>query len=292
MTKAIDHNSVRGEVVYRRTYSRPQEDGTFENWSETVDRVVGHQTWLWERQLDKELTTVQLKEMDELKELLLSRKASVSGRTLWMGGTEVAKLREASQFNCSFLELASVNDVVDQIWLLMQGCGVGFRPIKGTLNGFTKPLEIQVINSTLDTKLEGVDDNEESLIDGTWTITIGDSAEAWAKSFGKLITTKNGAHTLILDFTNIRPAGTRLKGYGWISSGDGALAKAMVGIANILNDRADKLLTRINLLDVGNWMGTVLSSRRSAEIALHNMEDDEVEDFIYAKKDEIGRAHV
>jgi len=42
---------VRASVVTRRTYNRPLNDeGTiFETWEQTVDRVIGHQQWLWER---------------------------------------------------------------------------------------------------------------------------------------------------------------------------------------------------------------------------------------------------
>jgi ribonucleoside-triphosphate reductase len=52
---------------------------------------------------------------------MLQRKVSMSGRTLWLGGTDVAKHREASQFNCSFTEVETVYDVVDSLWLLLQG---------------------------------------------------------------------------------------------------------------------------------------------------------------------------
>lgn len=285
----IDHNKVRGEVVYRRTYSRPlDEDGyTFETWEQTVDRVIGHQQWLWERAKDLPLNQTEEHELDELRGLLLSRKSSVSGRTLWLGGTDVAKKREASQFNCSGLKLETINDVVDQIWLLMQGCGVGFHPEVGILNGFSKHIpEIVVIRSELTEKLEGEEENKEffDVNTNTWHIDVGDSAEAWAKSFGKLLAGKYRADRLVFDFSRIRPAGERLKGYGWISSGDSSISIAMPAIAEILNKRAGSLLTRIDLLDIGNWMGTVLSSRRSAEIAFHRFGDPEWEEFVKAKE--------
>ena len=79
---------------------------------------------------------------------MVDRKATTSGRTLWLGGTDVAKTREASQFNCSFGKSETVHDIVDQFWLLLQGCGVGFEPVRGTLNGFAKPLEVELIRST------------------------------------------------------------------------------------------------------------------------------------------------
>jgi ribonucleoside-triphosphate reductase len=247
--------------------------------------VIGHQQWLWERAAGRPLSLNEVHELHELKTLMLDRKVLTSGRTLWLGGTDVSKKREASQFNCSFTHVESVQDVVDVLWLLLQGCGVGFRPIIGTLTGFRQPLDnIRVIRSERTTK-GGVEHNVETYEDGVWTIKVGDSAESWAKSVGKLLAHPYPARELVLDFSEIRPAGERLKGYGWISSGDEAIARAYSAIANILNKRAGSLLTRIDILDVVNWLGTVLSSRRSAEIALFNYGEDEWEEFAVAKKD-------
>lgn len=284
--------SLRAKVITRRTYNRPTNAaGTeFESWDETVDRVIGHQAWLWERSLleqGKALTYKEHTELTELRQLMLDRKVLTSGRTLWLGGTEVAKRREASQFNCSFTYVETVYDVVDVLWLLLQGCGVGFRPIVGTLNGFTKPINnIEVVRSTRTSK-GGVQDNVETwdAETKTWTIKVGDSAEAWAKSIGKLLAGKYPANTLVLDFSEIRPAGERLAGYGWISSGDEAIASAYTSIAALLNRRAGSLLTRIDILDLVNWLGTVLSSRRSAEIALFAYGEDEWEEFTTAKRE-------
>lgn len=95
--------SLRAQLITRRTYNRPKDDSglTFETWEETVDRVVGHQKWLWERAKKAELNLKELSELETLRGLMLDRKVLMSGRTLWLGGTEVAKRREASQFNCS-----------------------------------------------------------------------------------------------------------------------------------------------------------------------------------------------
>ena len=117
---------------------------------------------------------------------------------------------------------------------------------------------------------KGEEHNTETFKDGIWTIKIGDSAEAWAKSIGKLLAGKHNTDTLILDLSNIRPAGIRLKGYGWISSGDTSIAKAYTSIAQIMNRKAGQLLSRMDILDVVNWLGTILSSRRSAQIASYN----------------------
>lgn len=289
--------STRAEVITRRTYSRPtNEAGTqFESWEDTIARVIDHQAWLWERAVGRELNDKEYEELYDLQDLMLERKVLSSGRTLWLGGTPVAKTREASQFNCSFTNVETVYDVVDVLWLLLQGCGVGFKPIVGTLNGFSKPIKnIKVIRSTR-TEKGGSEVNKETwdAETKTWTLQVGDSAEAWAKSIGKLMAGKYPADTLVLDFSQLRPAGERLKGYGWISSGDAAISTAYVAIANILNGRADSLLTRMDILDIVNHLGTILSSRRSAEIALFDYDQPEWEEFAVAKKDWwlYGNAH-
>ena len=281
--------SLRAQLITRRTYNRPTDDTgkNFESWEQTVDRVIGHQKWLWERAAGGPLTPTGQGELEELRQLMLERKVLMSGRTLWLGGTSVAKQREASQFNCSFTNVETVQDVVDCLWLLLQGCGVGFSPVVGQLTGFAKPIkELEVIRSSR-TEKGGRESNAETYdpSTGTWIISVGDSAEAWAKSIGKLVAHPFPASKLVLDFSQIRPAGERLKGYGWISSGDAAIAKAYEAIFHILNRRAGSLLTRIDILDIVNWLGTVLSSRRSAEIALFTYGEDEWQEFAVAKKD-------
>ena len=276
--------SLRAQVITRRTYNRPLEEGGFETWEQTVDRVIGHQQWLWDR-ADVRGVSLDGLELAELRQLMLDRKVLTSGRTLWLGGTSVAKKREASQFNCSFTNIETVMDCVDALWLLLQGCGVGFRPVVGQLTGYSKRItDFEVIRSTR-TEKGGMQENVETFKDGVWTIKVGDSAEAWAKSIGKLVAHKFPADKLVLDFSEIRPAGERLAGYGWISSGDASLAKAYTAIHKLLNRRSGSLLTRMNILDLVNWMGTVLSSRRSAEIALFEYGEDEWKEFAVAKKD-------
>lgn len=282
----MENWSTRAGVIYRRSYSRPKDNGTHETFPETIDRVIQHQTWLWERARNKKLGSAERAELEHLRTILLSRKGALAGRTLWLGGTEIAKRREASQFNCSHLRLETAYDAVDMLWLLLQGCGVGFTPVSGTLSGFTRPLDVEIIRSTRTDK-GGSDENTETYdsATGSWTIKVGDSAEAWAKVIGKLLARKYPAKRLVLDLSELRPAGQRLRGYGWISSGDAAFTIAITAICNILNKNAGRLLSKLDLLDIGNWMGTILSSRRSAEIALVPFGDPEWRAFATAKQD-------
>lgn len=277
--------SVRSKIITQRTYARPimgslvDSSEVLESWEDIVDRVISHQEWLWKRAIGPSndgLSSSQWNELDELKEILMNREASVSGRTLWLGGTEIAKRREASMFNCAYLQVETIADVVDAIWLLMQGCGVGFTPKVGTLSGFSQPIpQVDVTRSarTLSQWTEGDRGGEFNRVNydpatGTWKLKIGDSAEAWCKAVGKLLALKEPIKRIILDFSEIRASGVRLNGYGWISSGDLMFSKAMVSIVDILNRKAGFLLNEIDIIDIMNHLGTILSSRRSAEITL------------------------
>jgi ribonucleoside-triphosphate reductase len=281
--------SIRAQIVERRTYLRPldEEGQLFETSEEAVLRQLRHQRWLWERAQGSILSRSQEGELDKLGDILRNLEGVLAGRTRWLGGTQTAMRREASQFNCSFVEVRTVHDLVDTFWLLLQGCGVGFRPIRGTLNGFVQPIpEIEVVRTQREDK-GGYETNREYFNPKTseWRITVGDSAESWAKVIGKLAAGKYPAKKLVFDLSQLRPAGSRLAGYGWLCSGDEMLADALPKIANIFNQRAGELLTRIDILDLVNLLGTVLSSRRSAQICLIPFLEDECIEFAQAKVD-------
>lgn len=280
--------SARAEAVTRRTYNRPlDDDGTqLETWDETVHRAtVKHHYQLW----SDAGGVVNTDELLELERLVRSRRALVAGRTLWLGGTEYATGRACSQFNCSYSRAQSVYQFVDVFWLLLNGCGVGTRPIAGSLHGFLQPIpELEVISSEQDANYRGEERNHEELPtaenDYHWRIQIGDSAMAWAKSLGKLLNPpKCAVNKLTLDFSMVRGAGRRLRGYGWICNGSKPLEAAYRHIFRILNAKAGDLLDEIDLLDIINYLGTVLSSRRSAQIMLMDWNHPRWEQFARAK---------
>lgn len=302
----------RSVIVRQRTYQRSTEDadGTLrqESWTDVVDRCIAHQKWLWARaQADPsdrarfkgmsraavdaiQLPADQTAELEMLRQLVVEGYASFSGRTLFLGGTPVSRTSESSMFNCSFVVAETRYDIVDIFWLLLNGCGVGFRPRIGTLHGFPAQIpETEVVRSKRDRiggnprTLETFEHGDDGKV--TWRIILGDSAEAWAKSVGKLLALERRVDKVIIDFGQIRPAGTILRRYGWRCSGDAAIAAAYPKIIQILNNRVDALLTEIDILDIVNLLGTVLSSRRSAQICLQPYGGDHWETFATAKKD-------
>ncbi len=314
--------STRAAILARRTYSRLKDDGTYESWSETIDRTIRHQAWLWARargQIQGNATNAETvfqdptldavgdagrilddgacAELRELRSLMLDRAALLAGRTLWLGGTPTARRRESSQFNCAFLEVETVFDAVDAFWLLLQGCGVGYKPVPGCLFGFTTYVpKLTVIPSTRSTgPSEGSEGSSECMQHNTehydaarkrWTIKIGDSAEAWAKSLGKLVAGKHyGCRELVLDFSEIRPVGSEIKGYGWLCQGFAPLANAYRKVFQVMNRHAGQMLPFAAIHDVLNLMGTVLSNRRSAQIVLCDYGDRNWREFAAFKRD-------
>lgn len=308
--------SLRAKLIERRTYLRPLDDDgvIFETPTQALDRQIDHQRYLWEnakkaqfgylkQQADEAgaagdpalemellgqfydkttLTVAELDELDELRGLLASRKASLSGRVKWMAGTGVIKERPASAFNCSFTDVSIPADLVDVFWLLLQGCGVGFKPKPGLLTGFASEMEIEIVGSTRTAR--GGRENCIETFDGeTWTISFGDSAKAWAKGIGKLMAHKYRAKKLVLDLSELRPAGQRLRGYGWISSGWEPFAAGLKIICDVMNAKPGVTLDALDIGDIVNALGTVLSSRRSAQIWLIEDTAPELADFITAK---------
>ena len=178
---------TRSEVIIRRTYSRPlnEEETRFESWEDICNRVIQHQKWLWERAKSSSLQQIgrtegdgttniqkrknsysvlnkhELEELEAFRQLMVDKKVSVSGRTLWLGGTEISQTREASQFNCSGTIVETVYDVVDVLWLLMQGC---FDPntLIQTPTGLKKIGDIQVGDEVL-----AYDEKNEKLVTET-----------------------------------------------------------------------------------------------------------------------------
>ncbi|MGA8165184.1 MAG: ribonucleoside-triphosphate reductase, adenosylcobalamin-dependent [Waddliaceae bacterium] len=281
--------TTRAMATALRAYCRPhsEEDTALESWEHVAARVIAYQRWLWERALGRVLDDCENLELEECRRLILDRRLAPGGRTLWLGGTELSRQRESSMFSCSFTHIETIYDVVDVSWLLLQGCGVGFKPVTGTLNGFRQPLkDIQVVRSHRTSK-GGEKHNVETFDPKTqtWSIKVGDSAIALAKAVGKLVAGKFPAKVLVLDFSEIRPEGMQIGEYGWLTSGDEPMGKAFQAIAQILSNRADQLLTRMDILDIVNWFGTALSGQRAAQAALFEYGQPEWREFALAKKE-------
>lgn len=288
------------EAVYYRTYARLKDNGDLEQWGDTIIRVVEgvmsiRKDWYKKNGLswnDKKYQGLAA----QLAAFMFEMKLLPPGRGLWAMGTEYVYERGSHSLNnCGFVDVTdSLADAAQ--WLmdsLMCGVGVGFSTQASRLPEFQVPL---ANGST-----------------PPWVIP--DTREGWAESTRMLIETYevSGKHEIHFDYSEIRPAGLPLKGFGGISSGPGPLIKVHERIRSFLNSYVGSTTpvensnggyvkppvgpisqTRL-IADVMNAIGACVVAgnvRRSAEIALGSPLDTEFLDLknydLYPERGEIG----
>jgi intein/homing endonuclease len=214
-----------GEVVFRRTYSRDNE-----SWNDVVKRVIeGVMSIRKEHFVRNSLEWNDDHWQEFAKEMAMSlfnMEWMPPGRGLWMMGTDFMYARGSTSLNnCSAVD--TKDDLVHAAeWTmdcLMNGVGVGFSTNWG--GEATKP-------------------NKEDTI----TFTIPDSREGWLESLTKLLCSyinskKYGKNKYpIMDYSQIRPSGTPIKGFGGVSSGPEPLKKLHQRVESYLDAFCDQKL--------------------------------------------------
>lgn len=286
-----------GEFVYLRTYSRYLEDKKRrENWFETVLRTTEYNIRLEEKfKLEKGIAINQEEEAKEAESLfdnLFHLRTFPSGRTLYMGGSEVVKQYPLSNYNCAFTNIQKMRDLVDVFYLLMVGSGVGVRIDRRLIEGFPKvrflPMEgvydSEVRKSMSKEAMEHtrtfLDTESGSII----TIKVGDSKEGWCEAletYFNLVTLEEykNIEKVIIDYSYVRPEGERLKRFGGRASGHKSM-KRMFEKMNHVFERCEKgQLKTIDILDIATTISENVVSggvRRSAMMVICDEEDEEV----------------
>ncbi|KQL18831.1 ribonucleoside-triphosphate reductase, adenosylcobalamin-dependent [Cytobacillus solani] len=315
------HMNALGKFVYFRTYSRflPNK-GRRETWKETCRRATEYNVGLAVKHLEKIGYAVDYDkhraEAEEFFDSMFNLRQFLSGRTLWVGGSEngVADKYPLANFNCSFLNIRSWSDLGDLFYLLLVGTGVGFKCTKA----FADELAPIRTNFTLHNesydpvaKSERLEHTElREINETTIEIVVGDSKEGWVESlryFFDILTDKGSEDYthIIINYDSVRPNGERLNTFGGTASGPEPLMEMFAGIERVLKNEIDPSLAPldrvwisngpasvptayqrvrpIHILDIGNLIGNnvvVGGVRRTAEIFLCDADDYE---SIFAK---------
>jgi len=274
-----------GNFVYYRTYSRwlPEEKRR-EYWWETVRRSVEYNC---------SLVPTTKREAEKLYDNIFNLRQFLSGRTFWVGGTDVAKHYPMANFNCAFTVINNFNAYKDLFYLLMVGSGVGVRVLKSDVARLPKlRTDFEVIHEDY-TPVPKQTREDSTSIDfshnNTVKIIIGDSKEGWVQSldfFIKILYSNEyrRINTVVINYNNVRPKGELLKTFGGTASGHTSLKNMFTKITNVvrrrgvvLGDALVKLLP-IDCLDIANIIGenvVVGGVRRTAEIVLVDSDDKE-----------------
>lgn len=256
-------------VTYKRTYSR---DG--EEWWETCRRVVEgmmtvQRAYCLERRLRWDEVEARALARDAY-DRLFAFKWTPPGRGLWTMGTRFVYERGGAALNnCGFV---STRDLAHDyagpfVWMLemsMVGVGVGF-----------------------DTRGKGsVTIQKPALSDEPHV--IGDSREGWAAALRRLLGAYVGAAALpcAWDYSEIRPAGAPLRGFGGVAAGPEPLRKMIEALQMLYGAHVGRKVDAQLIVDTMNLIGRCVVAggiRRSAQIAFGDPEDVQ---FLDLKQDE------
>jgi ribonucleoside-diphosphate reductase alpha chain len=222
-----------------------------ETWEETVDR------W-WNYFTNKEPV---LKERPDIKQAVLDREVFPSMRALMTAGPALDRDHTAL-YNCSYLEIDSVESFAELQYILMCGTGVGYSVERRCIG------KLPQVPSTIERKPDTV-------------ITVEDSREGWCDALKDLlICLYHGVHPT-WDTTLVRPAGARLKTFGGRASGPGPLEAVFKFIVNSFYKAKGRRLTSLECHDICCVIAQsviVGGVRRSAMISLSDLEDKEMAD--------------
>lgn len=294
--------STLGEFVYLRTYARYLEDKKRrENWFETVLRTTVYNINLGIHFQEKHNIPIDWDKEEREAQLFFDQlfhlRTFPSGRTLYMGGTQVVEQYPLSNYNCSFTDLSTFHDLVDVFYLLMVGSGVGVRIDKRRITQFPRVRHTQMNGSydgllrlvTLKEEMEHSRIVREEGDPSKVTLWVGDSKEGWCEAldgYFQLITSQEykEIESITIDYSYVRPEGERLKRFGGRASGHKSIQRMFEKIHKVIKDREDGHMKTIDILDIATIISENVVSggvRRSAMMVICDEDDIEV---INAKK--------
>ena len=253
-SKKYFNGNALGEFVYLRTYAKwIPEEGRRETWIETVDRYMG----FMRENLGNKLTE---KEYAELRTGILKQEVMPSMRLMQFSG-DAARRCNACGYNCTFTAPVKLEDFAEIMYLSMQGCGVGFA------------VESQNVE-----QLPQIMKQSGKMLP---TFVIPDSKEGWCDALTLGLKTWYKGYDITFDFSQIRPAGARLKVMGGKASGPEPLQSLLAFTRQRVLARQGRRLRSIDVHDITCKVGECVVAggvRRTAMISLSDLDDVEMRD--------------
>lgn len=243
-----------GEFVYLRSYSKwLPEEGRRETWIETVDRYIN----FMKVNLGSKLSE---NEYEELREAILRQEVMPSMRLMQFSG-DAARRSNVCAYNCSYIAPSKLDDFAEIMYISMRGTGVGFSVESQNIQALPQ------IKYQIGKKLA--------------THVIQDSAEGWCDALTLGLKTWYGGRDISFDFSQIRPAGARLKTMGGKASGPEPLTSLLAFARERILGRQGRRLRNIDAHDMICKIGECVVAggvRRSAMISLSDLDDADLRD--------------
>ena len=243
-----------GEFVYLRTYARwIDAENRRETWVETVDRYLA----FMKENLGDKLSGA---EYDEIRGAILNQDVMPSMRLMQFAG-EPARRCNTCAYNCTFIAPTALKDFAEIMYLSMQGCGVGFA------------VESQ--------NVEQLPQIQKQTKKKSSTHTVADSKEGWCDALTLGLSTWYAGHDIEFDFSQIRPAGARLRVMGGKASGPEPLRSLLAFARERILRRQGRRLRPIDVHDIICKIGECVVAggvRRTAMISISDLDDVELRD--------------
>lgn len=242
-------------VVYKRSYARLKENGTTEEWHETIARAI--------RGAQKIGAKYTREEAERLFDHIFNLRCCFSGRGLWQLGTAtVDKFGMDSLLNCWGTKTSEISDFIFIIIESMLGGGVGCSLAKE----FTH--ELPRVKNNVHVYQKNTKDAD---------FIVPDSKEGWSELGRKileafLITGKGFSYSPIC----IRTSGEPIKTFGGIAPGPQPLMEYAKDLVELLQSRSGKKLRTQDVADMITLGGQMVKSggvRRTALIFGGDVDD-------------------
>ena len=237
-----------GYFIYKRTYARVKPNETTEEYWETCRRVV-EGVYNVQKQHCKALSLPwddrkAQSSAQEMFQRMWDFKFLPPGRGLWAMGTDLVYTKgSAALNNCGFVTTKHIDiDFAEPFLFLMDmsmyGVGVG-----GDCKGAGKIMIQPMVH------------------DATVTHIVEDSREGWVNAVKVVLDAAVGKCKVPnFDYSQVRPKGALIKGFGGIASGPGPLEDLIKSLINLLQTAAPTPITSTHIVDIFNYIGKCVVS--------------------------------
>lgn len=246
------------QFVFTRTYPRwKEEENRRETYEEAVDRYV---TFLdEERDVPKYV-------LDSIREGILRMDLMPSMRAFWSAG-DAARRDNTMFYNCSFIPLDSLKSFSELLYILMMGTGVGFSVERRFVNN----LPVVASGAPENMPWEEVD------------YVIEDSTVGWMEAVYDCLVHNFSGRLVNFDYSQIRPAGARLKTKGGRASGPDPLRRLLDFIQETVSKAAGRKLKSVECNDIACMIGEIVMAGGVRRAALISFSDPDDVDMRHAK---------
>lgn len=247
---SLELPSTYASIIHKTRYARFVDQlGRRETWGETVNRTI--HALCAGVEMDKSTFEV-------LESAMLQRKVMPSMRVVMTAGPALDR-EHMCAYNCSFLPIDSVGAFAELLYILSCGSGVGFSVERKNVE-----------------KLPSV---ANSIRPASWTLQVQDSGTSWAISLRSYMHALFRGEMPHVDYSLIRPEGSRLMTMGGRASGPEPLKRALEFITKKFIGAMGRKLTPIEVHDIVCVIASCIVSggvRRSALISLSDFDDNDM----------------